>query len=186
MVTLEALWLPILISAAAVWIASALAWTVAPHHKPDIRAIPDQDDFLDRVGKMNLQPGQYWFPFSTDPAEMKTPEMAAKMEKGPVGLMTVWRNGPPNMGRAMGMSVVLYLAIAIVVAYVTGRTLTPGADGMTVFRVAGTVGVLAHIGGVFPDAIWFGTPWRRTWFTVLDGVVYGVLIGMVFAAMWPG
>ena len=63
MVTLGALWLPVLLSAVIVWVVSAIAWTVAPHHKADFKVIPDQDGFLGELGRRNLPPGQYWFPF---------------------------------------------------------------------------------------------------------------------------
>ncbi len=185
MVTLGALWLPILLSAAIVWVASAIAWTASPHHKPDFKVIPDQDDFLDSLGKRNLAPGQYWFPHSTNPADMKSPEMIQKQERGPVGVLTVWAAGKPKMGKPMALSLMLYVCVGIFVAYVASRTLQPGADYLAVFRITGTIAVVAYVGGIFPDAIWFGTPWRRTWMTVVDGVVYGLLTAGVFGWLWP-
>jgi len=186
MVTLGALWLPILLSAVIVLIASAIAWTVAPHHKPDFRVIPDQDDFLENVGKRNLAPGQYWFPFSTDPADMKNPDMIAKQERGPVGLMTVWPAGTPKIGRPMALSFVHYLLVGVMLAYVSSRTLSADASYIAVFRISGTISVVAYVAGIFPDAIWFGTPWRRTWLSAFDGVVYGLLTAGVFGWLWPG
>ena len=81
--SLGALLLPIVMSALLVWIASAIAWTAAPHHKKDFGVIPDQDDFTFGFGGRNLSPGQYWFPYTRDQEEMQSPEMIAKMEKGP-------------------------------------------------------------------------------------------------------
>ena len=42
MVTIGALWLPILLSAIAVWVASAIIWMAMPHHKSDWRKLPDE------------------------------------------------------------------------------------------------------------------------------------------------
>ena len=42
MVALSGLWLPILVATAVVWIASAIVWTVLPHHKSDFAKIEDE------------------------------------------------------------------------------------------------------------------------------------------------
>jgi hypothetical protein len=39
----RSLWLPILLSAIAVWVASAINWMVMPHHESDYRKFPDED-----------------------------------------------------------------------------------------------------------------------------------------------
>jgi hypothetical protein len=36
-----------------------------------------------------------------------------------------------------------------------------------------------------PNNIWFGTPKRAILMDVLDGVVYGLITGAVFGALWP-
>ncbi len=185
MVTIGALWLPILLSAVIVWIASAIAWTIAPHHKSDFRVIPDQDDFLANTGKRNLAPGQYWFPYSTNPKDMQSPEMMAKMEQGPVGLLTIWSAGKPNMGKPMMLSGIYYVMISLFVAYIAGRTLVTGAEYLSVFRVAGAVTFVAYAGALIPDAIWFGTPWSRTWKSAGDALVYALLTAGMFGWLWP-
>ncbi len=43
MVTITSLWLPILVSAAFVWIASAIVWMVLPHHKSDFGRVTDEE-----------------------------------------------------------------------------------------------------------------------------------------------
>ena len=43
MVPLTALWLPILISAVIVFIASSIMHMVLPHHKSDYRKVPDEE-----------------------------------------------------------------------------------------------------------------------------------------------
>lgn len=186
MVSLGALWLPILSATVLVWIASAIAWTVAPHHKTDFRTVPDQDDFLANLKRRNLSPGQYWFPHSADPKEMQSKEMADKMEQGPVGLLTVWKAGKPNMAKPMLLTLLYMLVVSIVVAYLARHTLDTADPYVHKFRVTSTIAFLAYGAGLLWDAIWFGTPWPRTWKSLLDCAVYSLLVGGSFAGLWPG
>ena len=43
MVTLSALWAPIVISGVAVFILSAIVWMLMPHHRKDFSPPDDQD-----------------------------------------------------------------------------------------------------------------------------------------------
>ena len=185
MVSLGALWLPILVATLLVWIVSAIAWTVAPHHKKEFRVIPDQDDFISNLGQRNLAPGQYWFPYSPNQKDLQSPEMIAKMERGPVGLLTVWKSGKPNMAKPMILTFVYMLGVSFVVAYLASRTLDIGDPYLHKFRVTSTIAFLAYGAGTFWDAIWFGTPWGRTWRTLADCFVYSLLVGGSFAGL-PG
>ncbi len=183
--SLGALLLPIVVSALLVWIASAIAWTVAPHHKTDFSVIPDQDDFMSSVGGRNLSPGQYWFPYSRDQKELQSPEMIAKMEKGPVGLLTVWKSGKPNMAKPLVMTFIYMLAVSFVVAYLATKALETGDPYGLKFRVTSTIAFLAYGGGLFWDSIWFGTPWARTGKSLVDCAVYALLTGGAFAGLGP-
>jgi hypothetical protein len=51
--------------------------------------------------------------------------------------------------------------------------------------VTGTAAILAHCFAFMPNNIWFGTPKRAILMDVLDGVVYGLITGAVFGALWP-
>ena len=62
MLTLTDLWLPTIVSAAAVWIASAIAWMAMPHHKGDFKALPNENALMDAVRAQNVAPGVYGFP----------------------------------------------------------------------------------------------------------------------------
>lgn len=59
------LWLPILLSAAAVWIVAAV-WMALPHHKQDFIGLPDEDGFMDYLRKSGIKPGNYGFPDARD------------------------------------------------------------------------------------------------------------------------
>lgn len=185
MVPLSALWLPIVLSAVVVFIASALAWMMMPHHKKEFGGLSDEDGFLEVMGKQGLSPGQYMFPYCEDHAQQSTPEMIEKYERGPVGMLTIWPTGVHKMGKSMGLSMLYYLAVSFMVAYVAGRTLGPEAHYLAVFRIAGTFAILAYVGALFPRSIWFGRPWSSTFKEFADGVVYGLLTAGIFGWLWP-
>ncbi len=181
---LMSLWLPILFSAVLVFIASALAWTVLPHHKADFKAMPDQKAFDDALASLNIEPGQYMFPYCSDSKKMKEPEFQARWKAGPNGVLNLWA-GWPGMGRNMALSFVFYLVASVFVAYVCHLTLVSGAEPLRVFRLAGTVGIMAYCFGSIPKDIWFNTPPRAVVTNLIDGVVFGLLTAGAFAWLWP-
>ncbi len=184
MVTLDMLWLPILVATVLVFAASNLVWMVLPHHKKDTRRLPDEAAALEVLGKQGLAPGLYRFPWA-EMSEMKNPEVAAKLARGPVGLLTVTPSGPYNMGKAMGAWVAYLVVMGVLVACIATRLVPPGAPYVSVFRRVGALAILAYTAGNLPNAIWWGKPWRNTCLEVVDGVVYGLLTAGAFGWLWP-
>ena len=185
MVTIGALWLPILLSSIVVWMASALLWTVMPHHKSDYAKLPDEDAARRALTPQDLPPGLYNVPHVVAQADLQNPEVVGKFEEGPVAFVTVLPRGVPKMGGKMGLSFVYYLLISIVVAYMTSRTLDAGTEYLAVFRVAGTVAWLAYGTATVPDAIWFGRPWSGIVKGLGDALVYALLTAGFFGWLWP-
>ena len=185
MVTLDALWLPILAASVLVFVWSNLVWMVLPHHKADTRKLPDESPVMEALGKQSLAPGIYRFPWANSMKEMSEPAFVAKLEKGPVGYTVMLPNGPFNMGKSMGAWVAYIVVLSVIVAYVAGRTLEPGAPYLAVFRVAGTVAFLAYGGANVPAAIWWGKPWSNVWKETFDGLCYGLLTAGAFGWLWP-
>jgi high-affinity Fe2+/Pb2+ permease len=185
MVSIPALWLPILVSTILVFVASSVVWMALPHHKSDARRLPDEAAAIDALGRQNLKPGLYRFPWADSMAEMKDPAFVAKLEKGPVGLMTVLPSGPFHMGKSMGLWTGYLIVVGIFVAYVAGRVLGPGASYLQVFRVAGTVACLTYSGSQLPQSIWWGKPIAVTIKEIADGVLYGLLTAGAFGWLWP-
>jgi len=185
MVTIIALWLPVLISAVLVWIASAIVWTVLPHHKSDYKGLPDEEAARNALQPQDLKPGQYDIPHIASRADVKKPEVLKKFNDGPVGFLTVVAKGMPLMAKGMILSFIYYLVIGILVAYVAGRTLSPGAEYLSVFRITGVVAWLAYGFGIFQDSIWFGRPWSSSFKHLIDTLVYALLTAGVFGWLWP-
>jgi len=184
MVFLTALWLPILLSAVIVFIASSIMHTVLPYHRSDYRQLPEEDKLLAALRPAGLKPGQYVFPYCL-PKEMKSPAAIEKYNQGPVGTMTIFRNGPPVMPKFLAQWFAYCLVIAFFVAYLTGRTLPAGVHYLAVFRVAGTAGFLAYGLGHLSNGIWKGQPWPATIKEVVDGLIYGLLTACIFGWLWP-
>jgi hypothetical protein len=185
MVSLAALWLPILVSTVLVFVASSLVWMVLPHHRSDVKGIPEEAAVLEVLGKQSLAPGLYNFPHAPSPKAMGDPAFQDKMKKGPVGMLTSWPSGPINMGKMMGQWISYVLVVSIMVAYSTGRTVSAGSPFLAVFRVAGAVACLSYSSAIVPSAIWWGHPWNVNWKEVADGIAYGLLTGLAFGWLFP-
>ncbi|MGB7847622.1 MAG: hypothetical protein WBL63_18570 [Candidatus Acidiferrum sp.] len=184
MVFLAALWLPIVLSAIFVFIASSLMHMLLKYHQGDYRQLPDEEKLLAALRPAGLTRGLYVFPFCTH-KDMKSPAMIEKYKQGPVGMMTVFPSGPPVMPKFLGMWFVYCLLIGFFVAYLTGHTVPVWAGHRQVFRVAGTAGFMAYGLGNLSNAIWKGQTWSMTIKEVIDGLVYGLVTAATFAWLWP-
>ncbi|HEV2491116.1 MAG TPA: hypothetical protein VGT03_15025 [Candidatus Acidoferrales bacterium] len=184
MVPLTQLWLPILLSAVIVFVASSIMHMLLPYHKSDYRQLPDEDKLLATLGAAGLKRGMYHFPFCSH-KDLKSPAMQEKFKQGPIGHITIFPTGPVAMPKFLGMWFVYSLIIGFFVAYVTGRTVASGAEYLAVFRVAGTVGFMAYGLGHISNGIWKGQPWGMTIKEVFDGLVYGLLTAGTFGWLWP-
>jgi hypothetical protein len=177
------LWLPIVLAAVAVFIASFLAWVVLPHHKPDFKRLDDEEGLMADIRSKSPTPGVYMFPCYT-PEDLKDPEKKKRHEAGPNGVLTIWP-GPPNMGANMVKSVVFYLVVGVCVAYVAGLALPADTEYMRVFRFTGTVAIMSYCLALVPGAIWFGRSLRSTTMDIVDGLAYGLITAGFFGWLWP-
>lgn len=185
MVYLTALWLPIVLAAVVVFLASFILHMVIPHHRNDHRKLPNEEAVLEAMRKEGVSPGNYYFPRPAGPKDMKSPEMMEKYEKGPVGIMNILPSGPPAMGKSLVLWFVYCLVLGVFVAYITGRTLGPGAEYLAVFRVAGATGFLGYALGHLHESIWKGQYWSTTFKFLIDGLIYALVSAGVFAWLWP-
>ena len=178
------LWKPILLSGLAVFILSALAWTVLPHHRKEYGRMPNEDGIADAIRAGNIAPGLYSIPHAGDMKAMGTPEMRAKMERGPRAFITIVKAGNAGMGPMMIQSLIANIIIATFVAYITSLALPAGTDYMTVFRVVSTASFLAYGLGRIPDSIWFGKPWSSYALNAADSLAYALVTGGIFGWLW--
>ncbi len=184
MVPLSALWLPILVSAVIVFVASSIVHMMLPYHRTDYQPLPQEQNILRALREAGVKRGLYMFPFCTD-RQRKSPEIAEKFRQGPVGMMAVFRSGPPAMGKYLAEWFLYCLIISYFTAYLTGRTLAPGTAYLGVFRVAGTAAFMAFGLGQLSNGIWRGYPWTVVLKEVFDGLIYGLLTAGTFGWLWP-
>ena len=184
MVPISALWLPIVLSAIFVFIASSILHMVVQYHRSDYKALPEEEKALATLRGMGLKRGLYVFPFCTH-KEMNSPAMVERFKQGPVGMITVLPSGPPAMPKFLVQWFVYCVIIGFFVAYLTGHTVRPGAPYLAVFRVAGTAGFMGYGLGHLSDGIWKGQPWSMTIKEVADGLLYGLLTAGTCGWLWP-
>jgi hypothetical protein len=185
MISIPDLWMPIVASAVFIFILSAILHMVFKYHHSDFRPLPDEASVLDKLRSAGVTPGLYHFPYCANHKDMGTPEMLEKMNKGPVGFMTIFPSGPPAMGKYLGLWFGYTVLVSVFVAYIAGRTLESGADYLEVFRFAGTVAFMSYGVGNVVNSIWKGQPWKATLKEVFDGLLYSLLTGGTFGWLWP-
>jgi len=179
------LWLPVVVSAVAVFVASSIVHMLMRHHKDDYKGLSNEDDVRSAIRKGSPAPGFYVIPYCPDPSQMKDPAVAKKYTDGPVALVTIVKSGLPRMGKHLGQWFAFCFLTSFVAAYVARHTLAPGAEPLTVWRITGTVAFAAYGIGAIPDSIWKGLPWGNTARALADALAYALLTGLTFRLLWP-
>src|SRR4029079_4442170 len=77
MTELSTLWLPILLSAVAVFLASSISHMASPWHRTDYPKMPNEDRARDALRPLNIPPGDYMLPRPASRADLRTPESAS-------------------------------------------------------------------------------------------------------------
>jgi len=185
MVSIPSLLLPILLSAAVVFILSAILHMMLPIHKNDFKKVPKEDELIEALQRLDIPPGDYMVPRGEGMECMKDPAFVAKMTKGPIVFMTLMKGKAPSMGKELFQWFLFCVAVSIVAAYVTGHALQAGATYLQVYRFAGCVAFVAYGFGCIPDSIWYKRNWATTWKSVFDALLYGLFTGGVFGWLWP-
>lgn len=185
MVALSSLWLPILLSAVAVFLASSIIHMATPWHAGDFRAVPNEDAVANALRPFAIPPGDYAMPRPASSKDMSSPEFLEKMRRGPVMVLTVQANGPTAMGRSLVLWFVFCLVVSLFAAYLAGATLQPGTPYLAVFRVAGATAFVGYALGLWPATIWYKRSTGSAVRSTVDGLVYGLLTGGVFGWLWP-
>jgi len=185
MVGISYLWLPILLSAVAVFIISALIHMFLGYHKTDYKKLPDEDGAMDEVRKLNIPPGDYFMPYTTSNKERNTQEFKDKMNKGPVVVMTVFPAGQMSMGPSLALWFIYCLIVGVFSAYIAGRALPYGADYLQVFRFAGCTAFVGYSLALLQQSIWYKKKWSATFKSMFDGLIYALFTAGIFGWLWP-
>lgn len=184
MVALASLWLPILLSAVVVFIASSIIYMVLTYHRSDVGSVPNEPAVLDAL--RHIPPGDYMAPHGGSPAAMKDPAFQEKLKRGPMVHLTVL---PPwsdkAFPRALAQWFVYSIVVSIFAAYIAGRALPRGTEYAEVFRFAGTTAFVGYGLALAQQSIWSGRRWSTTAKAMFDALIYGLLSGGVFGWLWP-
>jgi hypothetical protein len=185
MTQLSALWLPILVSAVLVFVASSVIHMASPWHKNDYRKAPNEDGVIDALRALALPSGDYLIPRPSSRDEMRSPAFVEKVKKGPVAVLTVWPGGPMSMGRNLTLWFAYCVVVGLFAALIAGGALRPGAGVAPVFHVAGLTAFVGYALALWQMSIWYRRAWSTTIKATVDGLIYACLTGGVFAWLWP-
>jgi hypothetical protein len=183
MVSLTALWLPILLSSVAVFVLSSVIHMVLTYHRHDYDQLPDEDALIAHLRAQKAGPGNYIFPCALTAQERKDPAVIQKMTEGPAGFINVMS------GFKMGMSLVSWfvvcLLISTVVALLASITFDAGTASKLIFHFVALAALLGYAGATASDSIWMGRRWSTTFRHVFDAVLFALATAGIFAWLWP-
>jgi len=129
MTGLAALWLPILVSSVLVFVVSSAIHMASPWHKSDYPKLPNEGRVMDALRPLAIPAGDYMMPRASSRQEMRSPEFAEKMKKGPVMMLTVWPGGSMAMGTQLVQWFLYSIVVGCFAGYVAGRALPAPSSG---------------------------------------------------------
>lgn len=185
MVSLTALWLPILLSGVFVFIASSIIHMVLGYHRSDFKGLPDQDRVQEALRAFSIPPGEYFLPHASSLKESGTPEFIEKCKKGPVAFITVMKSEPMSMMGSLIYWFIYCLVVGLFAAYITGRALEAGAEYHSVFRFSGATAFIGYTLALWQGTIWYKRSVVTTLKNTFDGLVYALLTAGTFGWLWP-
>ena len=185
MSTISQLWLPILVTAALIFVASSLIHMVFKWHNSSYQGFANEDAVRAAIGASAPLPGQYILPHCLDMKAMQSDAMQRKFIEGPIAFVTLRKNGPPTMGSSLAFwflyCVVIAAIAGAIAAYAFGMNASPNRTG----HIVGAVCLLAFSGGSIQQGIWMGKPWNSVAKEVLDGFIYACIAAATFTWLWP-
>jgi len=185
MTWLFTLCLPILLSSVIVFVVSSVIHMVLPWHKTDYPKMPNEDKFMDALRPLAVPPGDYMVPRPSSTQDLRSPEFAEKMKRGPVMVLTVMPNGPVVMGKNLVLWFLYSAVVGIFAAYVAGTALPAGAPYLRVFQFVGVTAFIGYSVALWQMSIWYRRAWRLTIKATVDGLIYALLTAGIFGWLWP-
>jgi hypothetical protein len=185
MIALTQLWLPILLSAVFVFVASSVVHMVLQWHKSDYLGFSNEEDVRAALGKSMSAPGIYLVPYCNDMKQMASPEMQARFREGPVAKVILRGGMVPAMGKQLGQWFVFCLVVSLFCAGIGSHGLPAGALAKNVFCMIGLAALMGYGFYTIPHGIWWGQPWRAVLKDLADGVIYALVTAATFAWLWP-
>jgi hypothetical protein len=184
-VPIMSLWVPIVLSAVIVFVASTIIHMVLTYHRTDFKKLGKEDEVLEAMRRARVSPGDYMAPCADSPAAMKDPAFVDRMKRGPLLIMTVAPGGQPSMATNLTLWFLYSVLVSLFAGYLASRAVAPGADYLEVFRFVGTSAFMGYSLGLLQNSIWYRRAWGTTLKSVFDGLVYALLTAGTFGWLWP-
>ena len=179
------LWLPILLTAVFVFVASSLVHMLFKWHNSEYRKFANEDGIRAAINAGGVpKPGIYFIPHCLDGKDMQGAETQRRFREGPVAKVIVRGNGLPSMGRPLLLWFLLSLAVAAIAGYTALCAVGPG-NAHRGGHLVGIVTLLAYGVGSVIQGIWWGAPWRSVLKDLLDALIYAVVSALTFCWLWP-
>ena len=184
MTALAALWLPILVSAVIVFIASSIIHMAPLWHRGDYPKLPNEEAARNAIRPLAIPPGEYLMPRASGGAEFKTPEFQEKVKQGPLMMLTVM-NGPVSMGRNLILWFLYCIAVSGCAGYITSKGVAIGAPYPVVFKWIAASAFLGYVAALWQGWIWYWRSFSLTIKGTIDGLIYALLTAGTFGWLWP-
>jgi len=180
------LWLPVIVAAVSVFVASSLIHMVFKWHNSDYQKLSNEDAVLAAIRAGSPAPGLYVLPHCADMKDLQNEEMQKKFREGPVGFMTLKQPGPPAMGGALFKWFVFNLVVAAIVGAITLHVFGERPDAnRAAGHMVGVLSFLTYAGSSIQAGIWMGKPWGSVAKDLLDGAIYALVSALSFWWLWP-
>ena len=185
MVPILSLWLPILVAAILVFVASSVIHMALGYHANDYAKLPDEEGVMNALRPFNIPPGEYHMPKPDSMKQWSEPDFVARMEAGPMAMMTVVPNGVPKMGGQLAQWFVYSVLVGVFAAYVASRAVGSSPEYLDVFRFTGATAFFCYVVAGWQASIWYKRAWSTTLKNTFDGLIYAVLTAGAFGWLWP-
>jgi hypothetical protein len=184
-ISLAQLWLPVVLAAVLIFVASSLIHMVFKWHNREYRPLSNEEAVRAAIRAGAPAPGQYALPHVVDMKDMKLPQVQQKFSEGPVAFLTVRPSGAIKMGKPLVLWFVYTLVVTLIAAYVAAKSLPAQASAAQILRVTSLIPFLAYVGGSIQHGIWMGKPWSSVAKEVLDGAIYAAITSLTLLSLWP-
>jgi len=184
MPSFAALWLPIVVSAVAIFVLSSVMHMVLPWHKSDYPRVANEDALMDALRPLAIPPGEYLVPRPQNMQDLKSPAFLEKMNAGPVFILRMLPNGLRPMSGPLFQWFIYLLVVDAFAAHIA-QFVAPGAGMHRIFHVVALTSLLGYAAALWQMTIWYR---RSAWITfksTIDGLIYAIVTGLVFVWLWP-
>ena len=185
MTYLLTLWLPILVSAVLVFVLSSVIHMLSPWHKTDYPRLVNEEAAMDALRPLAIPEGEYMVPRPASREDMRSPEFTARINRGPVFILTMMPNGMMSMGRNLGLWFVYLIVVATFAGYIAQSAVLSGDNDHRVFHTVGLAALMGYSMALWQMSIWYRRPWLTTIKSTVDGLIYAVVTAAVFVWLWP-